>query len=187
MRRFNAQVAPEDIRSHYTPRPLAKYCLGLTPIAEGHTVHDAAKGDGAFFDQFPVSKTLRSYSEIAEGRDFLSREEPSDWIVTNPPYHVFWKYVEKSATLARVGFGFLISSNPMLSLTPKRLSWLKSQGFGITTIAVVNVREWFGRYYYVVFQRNHESILKWSEEKFSTETPPSGTRSLPLRPGKEKS
>ena len=54
-------------------------------------------GDGVFLKYLPP-KT--EWCEIEKGRDFFSWRERVDWIVGNPPYSVFSKWLGHSFTIA---------------------------------------------------------------------------------------
>lgn len=60
-------------------------------------VLDPCKGDGAFLQFMPGAE----WCEIREGRDFFAWTEPVDWIVSNPPYSIFSKFMRHSMTVAR--------------------------------------------------------------------------------------
>lgn len=58
---------------------------------------DPCKGEGAFTDHMPTAE----WCEIREGSDFFEWREPVDWIVSNPPYSIFSKFMRHSMTVAR--------------------------------------------------------------------------------------
>ena len=57
---------------------------------------DPCKGEGAFLRHMPGAE----WCEIREGRDFFAWTKPVDWIVSNPPYSVFWEFMEHSFSVA---------------------------------------------------------------------------------------
>jgi len=59
-------------------------------------VLDPCKGDGAFLQFMPGAE----WCEIREGRDFFAWTEPVDWIVSNPPYSIFSKFMRHSMKVA---------------------------------------------------------------------------------------
>jgi hypothetical protein len=59
-------------------------------------VLDPCRGNGAFWNAMPGAE----WCEIAEGRDFLSWQEPVDWLVSNPPYSTFWEFLAHSFRIA---------------------------------------------------------------------------------------
>jgi hypothetical protein len=52
-------------------------------------------GDGAFLKYLPGA----DWCEIEKGRDFFACQEKYDWIVGNPPYKIFTKWLEHSLAL----------------------------------------------------------------------------------------
>jgi hypothetical protein len=53
-------------------------------------------GDGAFMKYLPTA----DWCEITKGRDFFACHEHYDWIVGNPPYRIFGKWLDYSMTVA---------------------------------------------------------------------------------------
>ncbi len=56
-------------------------------------IMEPCKGDGVFMKYLPAST---EWCEIQEGRDFFKWTEPMDWIISNPPYSVFSKWLDHS-------------------------------------------------------------------------------------------
>ena len=57
------------------------------------TILEPCKGDGAFYNHFEGNK---DWCEIREGKDFFDYNKTVDWIITNPPFSVFDKFLLKS-------------------------------------------------------------------------------------------
>lgn len=157
---------PETVKLHYTPESLAIYLISKVPIQSDDVVLDPSAGaNKVFYNNFPTNN--KRFCEAHEGIDFLMEYFTEvDWIISNPPFHLFWRYVEHSSELARKGFAFLSSSNSFLSFTPKRLSFLANRRFALTSFTIVNVKKWFGRYYFVIFEKHKPSIVGWNEKSF---------------------
>lgn len=51
---------------------------------------EPAKGTGSFYNQLPEPK---AYCEIAEGKDFFNWHDKVDWIITNPPYSIYDRFI----------------------------------------------------------------------------------------------
>lgn len=170
MRRFAEQKPVSDITFHYTPEALAKVLINLVPIQPSDLVLDPSCGENkVFLKNFPTQNKLSC--EIRDdligddvGKDFLDFATPVDWAITNPPFSLYWKFCDHASEICRKGFAYLTNSNAFLSLTPRRLTLLSERGFGITTLEVLNIRKWFGRYYFVVFEKGKPSIIGWSKE-----------------------
>ncbi len=150
---YAKQKAPENIEKHYTPAALARRLIKLVPINARDVVIDPAAGKNkVFVRQFPASNCL--HCEETEGTDFLSLSLSYDWAITNPPYHLLWRFIDKASLEARQGFAFLVNINGINTLTPKRLELLRERGFHMRALHICQVRKWFGRYYFYVFDKN---------------------------------
>jgi hypothetical protein len=81
----------------FTPEPIAEKIVSMFPISG--RVLEPCKGEGAFMKYLPEGT---EWCEIAEDKDFftLSRESHYDWIVTNPPYSDFDRFLALSFELA---------------------------------------------------------------------------------------
>jgi len=55
-------------------------------------VLEPAKGTGNFYNNI---KNKKDWCEIAEGRDFFDYDKKVDWIITNPPYSIYDKFLLK--------------------------------------------------------------------------------------------
>lgn len=77
-----------------TDRVVAKKIIEhFRPIG---AVLDPCRGDGAFFDEMPGA----DWCEVREGRDFFEWNTRVDWIVSNPPFSVFFEWLRHSMSLA---------------------------------------------------------------------------------------
>lgn len=79
------------------------------------TCLDPCRGGGAFYDLLPEPK---EWCEISEGVCFFQRTEKADWIVSNPPYSIFDKWLDHSLTVAD-NIVYLIPVNKLLSSLKK--------------------------------------------------------------------
>jgi hypothetical protein len=79
----------------FTPDWLAKKICFLFPIYG--RVYEPCKGEGVFLKYLPKD-TL--WSEITEGKNMYDFDEKVDWIVTNPPYSDFNRFLDHSFKLA---------------------------------------------------------------------------------------
>ncbi len=137
----------------YTPRELAKYCVGMVPFQDGDTVLDSAYGTGNFFKEFP--DTTINYS-TARFEDWL---RPVDWIVTNPPYSLLNKWwFGHTYNMANKGFAYLIGQG---NLTCRRLEEANGAGFGLTRIHMCKVFKWYGMSYFVVFEKDKPNLISY--------------------------
>ena len=61
------------------------------------TILDPSRGNGAFHQFMPNGSP---WCEVREGRDFFEWDERVDWIVGNPPYSIFRKWITHSFAIA---------------------------------------------------------------------------------------
>ncbi len=68
---------------------------------------DPCKGGGAFYNHLPEGS---DYCELTENKDFLFYNKKCDWIIGNPPYSIFDKFLAKSFELAE-NVSYLVPTN----------------------------------------------------------------------------
>ena len=73
---------------------------------------DPCKGDGVFLKFLPWDV---EWCEIQEGRDFYQWATPVDWLVGNPPYKQFGKWMYHSMAIARHILYLLPLDKPFIS------------------------------------------------------------------------
>ena len=88
-----AHLNPNDVV--FTPDALAKEIVSMFDI--GGRVLEPCKGEGAFLKYLPEGTM---WCEIADGRNFFDFMEQVDWIVTNPPYSDFNRFLDHCFELA---------------------------------------------------------------------------------------
>lgn len=160
-----------DITFHYTPEELAKKLIGLVALDEGDTLLEPFKGKGAFYNNFPTGHD-KQWCEIDEGRDFFTYDQQCDVIITNPPFKIEGQKqglilcMDKCFSVAQKKVCLLYNSKCFNSMTPLRLERWSGQGWNITKIHICNVKKWFGRYYFVIFEKNKESIIGYDTENY---------------------
>lgn len=84
---------PNDVV--FTPDWLAERICSMFMI--GGKVLEPCKGEGSFLRYLPAGT---EWCEITEGRNFYDYDKPVDWIVTNPPYSDFNRFLDHSFSLA---------------------------------------------------------------------------------------
>jgi hypothetical protein len=88
-----SEVNPNDVV--YTPDAVAKMIVDeFKPTGR---ILEPCKGGGAFMRYLPAGT---DWCEIHEGRDFFDWKEPVDWIVSNPPYSNWERWLEHSFKIA---------------------------------------------------------------------------------------
>lgn len=122
-----------------TPPELAAAVIGHFSARMTGKLLDPAKGQGAFWDQFP-SHLDRQWCEITEGQDFLNWREPVDWVMTNPPWSRLRDFTRHAMAIAP-NIVWLV---PLTNLTTKaRLRDLDEAGFGIAELVLIDTpKDW---------------------------------------------
>jgi len=79
----------------FTPDWLAEKICSMFHISG--KVLEPCKGEGAFLKYLPENT---EWCEIADGKNYYDYNKKVDWIVTNPPYSDFNRFLEHSFDLA---------------------------------------------------------------------------------------
>ena len=150
----------QDYFFHQTPMECAKDLINFVPLLPGDIVVEPFKGEGAFYDSFPLN-VKKDYAEIEEGKDYTELEN-YDWVITNPPFKLdtgtkrvnsFWFLLDYFTLRAKKGIAFLGNDSCFCSLTPKRMRILEERGWGITKIVVCSIKKWRGRYFFFILEK----------------------------------
>jgi hypothetical protein len=88
-----AHINPNDVV--FTPDWLAERIVSMFDISG--IILEPCKGEGAFLKYLPKNT---EWCEIADGKNFYDYNKKVDWIVTNPPYSDFNRFLEHSFELA---------------------------------------------------------------------------------------
>jgi|GEM_PF-3582910 hypothetical protein len=133
----------------YTPRVLAGKLISSTPLIENDVVMEPFRGSGAFYDNLPDFVDKR-WAEMEDGKDAFWFPANVDWIVTNPPYSMIDKTLSTATASCRKGFGLLLL---MHAITPARLEYCQQRGFGLSTMFLTKVFNWYGISAYCIWRR----------------------------------
>ena len=79
----------------FTPDNIAKQICEMFDIKG--IVLEPCKGEGAFLKYLPENT---EWCEIADGKNYYDYNKKVDWLVTNPPYSDFNRFLEHSFNLA---------------------------------------------------------------------------------------
>ena len=151
--------------------------LELNPINPDAVFYEPFSGEGSLFDQIQTN-TEKEWSEITKNRDVFDYDYKNSkvtCIYTNPPFkadipnrkgiksykncvYFFLEYFMKNLKHLDT-IGFLINAKSFCSLTPHRLHKLEQLHFSISSITVLNTTQWYGCYFFVVFQRGQTNKL----------------------------
>jgi hypothetical protein len=93
----------------YTPEWAARDMVQFfKPSGE---ILEPCKGEGVFLKYMPSAK----WCEISEGKDFFAWNEPVDWLVGNPPYRMFGKWMYHSMEISQNILYLLPCDKPFIS------------------------------------------------------------------------
>ncbi len=118
----------------YTPDMLSKAIVEyINPIG---VVIEPCSGEGSFIRAIKEHGNMIEWCEIDKGRDYFKLEKSdADWLITNPPYSIFSKFLEKSMQLEIPKLAFLVTINTIWM--NGKLNMLKKYGYQLTKIAMV--------------------------------------------------
>ena len=152
---------PKDITFHYTNEQMVRDLIAITPISG--SVLDAGSGKNkVWFNNLSGEKYE---CEIEDGNDFMDWDKKVDWIVGNPPFNIGWKFIEKMTDIAQVGIAVLGNINNFNQFTSARLEKMKEKGFELQHIHIVADKRWFGRYYYMIFEKK-QGFVSWERKTY---------------------
>tara|TARA_R110002012_G_scaffold266431_2_gene449972 strand:+ start:1516 stop:2022 length:507 start_codon:yes stop_codon:yes gene_type:complete len=146
----------------YTPEILSKEILSLFNFKDKEIILDPCRGQGAFFNNYPTN-TNNFWCEIDEGKDYLNYNNKVDYVITNPPYSILNKFIDKSIEICNKGFGFLLHQH---ALTLPRLNKLKKNGFYLTKYHLCKVWNWYGHQVFVFFEKENKDCKITFSKKY---------------------
>ena len=155
----------KDITFHYTKEQMVKDLIKLVPFKEKDVVLDAGSGKNKVWYNNTPEYCLRLECELEDGCDFLNYSGNIDWVIGNPPFDIGWKFTEKAIDIANKGIAFLGSIKFFNQFTTRRLDIMQEKGFELTKIHIVADKRWFGRYYFLIFEKK-KGILSWERKTY---------------------
>ena len=113
-------------------------------------IYDAFYGTGNYYNQlkerFPNNQI--EYTEISLGSDFFDFNKKVDYIISNPPYSIIDKVLEKSCDLNPTIISYLIG---FMNLTTRRIEYMNKRGYFIQSLHLTKVMDWFGMSIIITF------------------------------------
>jgi len=159
------RLAPGQNGAHHdlvmTPPELARRIVDF--YRPSGRLLDPCRGQGAFYNaMLPYSDDVR-WCEVAEGRNFLTYQEPVDWIISNPPWSKFRPFLLHAMKLAP-NVVFLATITHFV--TKARLRDIQAAGFGVRPPLCVGQppAPWPGSGFQlaaVLVQRGAPSVFTW--------------------------
>ena len=158
---------PKDITFHYTNEDMVKDLIKPIPFKITDTILDAGSGKNkVWYNNLNLICKERFECELEDGCDFLNDWHKNvDWVIGNPPFSVGWKFTQKATEIANKGIAFLGSIQFFNQFTSLRLELMKEKGFELQHIHVVADKRWFGRYYFLIFEKK-KGILSWERKTY---------------------
>jgi hypothetical protein len=98
---------------------------------------EPAMGEGNIYRFLPAGA---DWCEITRGRDFLAHRKHADWVITNPPFSLFRKFLKHSMEISE-NIVFLCTINHFFLRA--RLRDIKESGFNIREIILCDTPETF--------------------------------------------
>jgi len=129
----------------YTPKSLVKIHLDIIRpyVKASDIILEPASGLNAYLDQLPreFPECRVQWCEIALGRDFFEYTGEPDIIITNPPFSLLDRFIERSIQLRPRIISFVLN---MYAVTPCRLRGFNDNGYFVVGYHMTRVNRWFG-------------------------------------------
>lgn len=161
---------------HQTPAELAADLMRFIPLEASDRYYEPFAGENAFFNSFP-NFALKDWSEITRGRDYKDYNKEYDWVITNPPFKIpndkgvlknaIFPLLLYFAARAKKGIAFLVSDYAFNSLTPIRIAKMEALGFYLQSLTFCAVKEWRGRYIFMVWSKTPTNFLTCLTKTYS--------------------
>ena len=148
------RTKPND--KFYTPQNLVETHIDYVKeyINNNDIIYEPFAGKGAYKNEFikRYEKTNKiKFTEIDEGLDFFDFNEEIDLIISNPPYSIIDKVLNKSIELKPKMISYLIGLH---NLTTRRIEIMNKNGYYLDKIKMLKVYKWFGMSCICVFVKN---------------------------------
>lgn len=185
------ELGSEMYMFHQTPAELAADLIQFVPLEASDRCYEPFAGENAFYNAFPYFSlrggSLKDWSEITLGKCYKDYDKEYDWVITNPPFKIpndkgilknaIFPLLLYFAARAKKGIAFLVSDYAFNSLTPVRIAKMKSLGFYLQSLTICAIKEWRGRYYFMVWTKTPTNFLTCLNKTYSnsvaiSKTPP---------------
>jgi hypothetical protein len=133
----------------YTPLTVVKNHLDLIKGKPNEIWYDPFYGKGIYHNNFPTENKV--YTEITMNKDFFEFNDKVDLIVSNPPYSILDEVLKHSVELKPRIISYLLREG---SVTPKRMEYMKSQGYGLVSLYTCKVYQWYGMSQIYTFEKD---------------------------------
>ena len=139
----------------YTPITLVNQHLKMIEryVDEEDIILDPFYGTGNYYNSYKdffKKNNIFEFTEIELGLDFFEYKKDVDIIVSNPPYSIIDKVLEKSVLLKPHTISYLIAIH---NLTAKRIEYMNNNGYYLDKLYLTKVFKWFGMSVIVIFTK----------------------------------
>jgi len=156
---------------YYTPNSLVTVHLSKLATDIPLVILEPAFGNGAYYNQFHkyFPNSTFHYCEIDHGKDFFDYAgPPPDIIVTNPPFSLLDRFIEKMVSLQPLIISLLLN---MYAVTPCRIRDLNARGYYVSGYHLTRVNRWFGVSCIITLRRDIDTnVLSFDCTKHILET-----------------
>jgi type I restriction-modification system DNA methylase subunit len=156
----------------YTPVELVKVHLEYVKdyVEEDDIILDPFFGTGNYFNSFKsvFEKNTWDYTEIDLGLDFFKYDKKINVIVSNPPYSMIDKVLEKSVELKPHTISYLIGQH---NLTNKRIEYMNANGYYLDKLFLTKIYKWYGMSIMVVFTtKSKKNCIDFDRKVWQTDS-----------------
>lgn len=155
---------------YYTPITAVKIHIDLVPEKYKNISCkwlDPCYGTGVYYNNFPHDN--KDWCEIEYEKDFFDYTDNVDVIMSNPPFSLINKWIDKCIQLNPSCICILFGC---YALTPCRLQILENSGYKLTRMSMCRMDNLMGQMFLTVFEKTHEKgIIDYDLGKFKFDTP----------------
>ena len=142
---------------YYTPKSLVHIHLSKLASHDELVILEPCLGSGNYYNALPIyfPNCHRHFCEIDAGLDFFKYDGAHpDLIITNPPFSILDKFIEKMISLEPKVISLLLN---MYAITPSRLRKFNAAGYYVTDYHLTRVDKWFGVSAIITLSREAET------------------------------
>jgi hypothetical protein len=133
----------ERVDVYITPESLVRRHLSIFENMSHCKVLDPFRGSGAYFNLFSEYFPHSTYEwcEIEAHKDFFDYAGSPDIIISNPPYSMIERILERCYELKPRYISFLLQAH---NVTPHRIKRANEMGYYVLDYTICRVDRWFG-------------------------------------------
>jgi DNA modification methylase len=155
---------PDANDIYYTPLSLVKIHLDKMKkyVKEGDHILDPFFGSGNYFNLYEefLPNCHYDFTEIEMNKDFFLYNKKVDIIISNPPYSILNKIIEKCLELQPRVISLLLGVH---NLTGRRIELLNNNGYFLDDIHFTKVSGWFGLSIIVTLTKGGKNCISFDK------------------------